>query len=232
MNKVEKPSKTLLNEDHIQTVFKQIDKFQYTLKSTPYNEELFKGFRNILIIGPQRSGTTFTSQALSKTLGYNNIDEDAFNVKNAIKCKEIMKKGNNIIQAPGLTHVAQFMVDEDDLVVFMVRKWSDIIKSVYRKNGFLSNWITMNHMYDYNLHNYMHPYKTGLNIDIPEIKEYFNKYVDKNNYYLDVIYKMWDYYQKDKIKNWINLEYESMKTHPMWLNKDSRKNFGPKQTNI
>ena len=34
------------------------------------------------------------------------------------------------------------------------------------------------------------------------------------------------------IKNWINLGYESMKTHPMWLDKNKRKKFGPKQTKI
>tara|TARA_R110001592_G_scaffold243282_4_gene504280 strand:- start:195 stop:890 length:696 start_codon:yes stop_codon:yes gene_type:complete len=230
MNKVERPQKTILSEKHIQTIFKQIDEFQHTLETTTYKEELFKGFRNILIIGPQRSGTTFTSQALAKTLGYNNIDEDAFNVKNAVKCREIMERGNNVIQAPGLTHVAQFLADERDLVVFMVRKWSDIIKSVYKKNGFLSDWVIMNHMYNYNLYNYMHPHKTGLKVNVPEIEEYFNKYVDKNNYYLDVVYKIWDYYQKDKVKNWINLSYESMETHPMWLDKSKRKNFHSKQT--
>jgi hypothetical protein len=76
----------------------------------------------------------------------------------------------------------------------------------------------------------MHPHKTGLKVNVPEIEEYFNKYVDKNNYYLDVVYKIWDYYQKDKVKNWINLSYESMETHPMWLDKSKRKNFHSKQT--
>ena len=58
---------------------------------------------------------------------------------------------------------------------------------------------------------------------------YFDKYVNKDSYYLDVIYKIWDHYQKSQIKNWIQLDYESMKSHPMWLDKDKRKNFHPKQ---
>ena len=62
MNKVERPQKTILSEKHIQTIFKQIDEFQHTLEITTYKEELFKGFRNILIIGPQRSGNTFTTK--------------------------------------------------------------------------------------------------------------------------------------------------------------------------
>ena len=85
MNKVERPKKTMLSEEHIQTIFKQIDDFQHTLEVTAYKEEIFKGFRNILIVGPQRSGTTFTSQALAQTLGYNNIDENAFGLPDISK---------------------------------------------------------------------------------------------------------------------------------------------------
>ena len=229
MNKVERPSKTMLTEYQIQTIFQNIDDFQPPLETTEYNENLFKGYKNILIVGPQRSGTTFTSRALANTLNFKNIDENAFRVKDAITCKQIMKIGNNVIQAPGLTHVAQVLVNDNDLVIFMVRKWSDIIKSVYRKNKFLSNWVLMNHMYDYNLYNYIHPHKTRLQIDVPEVEKYFDKYVNKDSYYLDVIYKIWDHYQKSQIKNWIQLDYESMKSHPMWLDKDKRKNFHPKQ---
>ena len=40
---------------------------------------------------------------------------------------------------------------------------------------------------------------------------------------------MWKYYQRDKIPNWIQLDYESMKSHPMWVDKDKRQNTTRKQ---
>ena len=43
---------------------------------------------------------------------------------------------------------------------------------------------------------------------------------------------MWKHYQSKLIPNCITLEYESMKIHPMWLDKDQRKDFTDKQTEI
>jgi hypothetical protein len=39
--------------------------------------EKCKSFRKVLVTGPQRSGTTFASKALSTALGYRWIDEKA-----------------------------------------------------------------------------------------------------------------------------------------------------------
>ena len=40
MNKVERPSKTMLTEYQIQTIFQNIDDFQPPLETTEYNENL------------------------------------------------------------------------------------------------------------------------------------------------------------------------------------------------
>ena len=62
------PEKIYLTEEYIQRVFNEIDQFEVELNTVDYNESLFKGYKRIIIVGPQRSGTTFTSQALSNTL--------------------------------------------------------------------------------------------------------------------------------------------------------------------
>lgn len=45
----------------------------------------------------------------------------------------------------------------------------------------------------------------------------------------DIKYDYWKE-QKQKIINWLEIEYETLKTHPLWINKELRVNFGSLQT--
>jgi hypothetical protein len=189
-------------------------------------------------VGNQRSGTTFTSQAIANSLSFKNIDEAIFHTKDVDKFKKIIKQKNIVIQAPGLTHLIHNLVGKNDLVIFMVRKWSDIYKSIYRYNGRMSNWVFMDVMYDINRYYYTYGYykdSTGNKQELYDTQNVdcettFDKFVDRNSYHLDVVYKMWKYYQRNLIPNYIELDYESMKIHPMWVDKKFRKEFHPKQT--
>ena len=232
------PVKKYINDNQLQDVFGEIDNFQVPLEPVGYDEDLIKGYDRIVIVGPQRSGTTFVSQAITDTLSFKNIDEHAFNVKDVGMFKNIFKQKDIVVQAPGLTHLIHNLVGENDLVIFMTRKWSDIIKSVYRKNGKLSNWILMGEMYDVNKHYYTTGYYKDASGKIhylyqekdSKCESIFEKVVEKDSYYLDVVYKMWKHYQRDLITNYIQLDYESMKSHPMWVDKQQRGKFHAKQT--
>ena len=54
----------------------------------------------------------------------------------------------------------------------------------------------------------------------------------KDFIYLDILDSMWHEYQKQNIKNTIELDYESLSVHPMWVKKDKRINFLNKQTEV
>lgn len=234
------PVKQYINDNQIQQIFGEVDNFQVQLNSINYDENLIKGYDRIIIVGNQRSGTTFVSQALSKTLGYKNIDENAFAVKDVNVFKEIFKQKNIVVQAPGLTHLVHNLVGEKDLIIFMVRQWSDIYKSIHRKNGKLSNWILMNDMYDVSKYYYTTGYFKDRGGKVHELYDkidskcnsVFEEVVNKDSYSLDVVYKMWKHYQRDLITNYIELDYESMKLHPMWIDKKHRTKFHAKQTGI
>ena len=147
-------------------------------------------------------------------------DEILINVGNI---SELLLKKNAVTQCPGLTYKIHELVDDDILVVFMVRDWSDILSSVWRKNKIrygrgLSDQIFMKTVWESSKKRYGYAEKI------------FNKHVDKNSYFLDAIYKMWKYYQKHQIKNTIELNYESMNVHELWIDKSKRKNFTAKQT--
>ena len=127
------PKKIQLTEEHIQQVFNEIDQFTVELDTVDYNEDLFKGYKRIIIVGSQRSGTTFTSRALANTLNFRNVDEAEFNVRDVNMFRNIIKQENIVVQAPAMTCRIQALVGDDDLVVFMSRKWSDIVKEFIEK---------------------------------------------------------------------------------------------------
>lgn len=218
------PQKIFLDEEQIEQVFNEIDNFQVKIDSVEYDKNLVEGYDRIVIVGTQRSGTTFTSQALSETLSFRNVDEHEFNVRNVEMFKNVFKEKNIVVQAPAMTCRIQKLVGKNDLVIFMVRKWSDIVKSVFKKNGKISNWVTMDTMYDVEKH-YYSEYDS-------ECGKIYEEVVDRNSYYLDAPYKVWKNYQIKNIPNAISLEYESMKSHPMWIDKKDRKNFHEKQTRL
>lgn len=48
----------------------------------------------------------------------------------------------------------------------------------------------------------------------------------------DIAQVKYDYWEQNKPANWIDVEYESLKKHPLWIDKQYRKNFSPKQTSL
>ena len=154
------------------------------------------------------------------------------NLRNVKTCKGVMNREKNVIQAPGFTAVSHHLSTDEDLIVFMVRGWSDIVKSLYRLNNSLSSLVIMDYIYEWDRFNYVNPVvRFNCTNDVNSIiGDFYDRYVDKDSYYLDSLYKMWKYYQRDKIKNWIQLNYESMKIHPNWIDKNLRRNFKRTQT--
>lgn len=232
------PDRFDLTDAQIQKIFAKVDTFQVPLNEVQFDVNLFKGYKRIIIVGNQRSGTTFTSQAIAKSLSFKCFDEKEFHTKDVDKFKNILKQKNIIVQAPGLTHLIHNLVSKDDLVIFMVRKWSDIFKSIYRNSGRLTNWVFMDSVYQLNRYYYSYGYYRDSNLNTQELYDtkdeecdaIFNKVVDRSSYHLDVVYKMWKFYQRDLITNYIELDYESLKSHPLWIDKKFRKEFSPKQT--
>ena len=151
------PEKKKLSGDELAEHLKKIDDFQVELDVVKYNPKLFEGYDRIVVLGPQRSGTTFTAKAISNTLGedWHYIDEGQFRTKNTKQFKGLWKRDHHVFQAPGLTHLIHEYAGKNDLVVFMVRRWSDILRSVKRisQRG-PTNWILMDTVYALNKHQF------------------------------------------------------------------------------
>ena len=124
------PPKVFLSHIEIQNIFSNIDSKYVDVNPVKYSEDLFKGYKRVFIICPQRSGTTFTSKAIASTLGFKFLDEEDFGVVDFEKFKSLFELEGIVVQAPDMTSRIHTLVGTDDLVVFMTRKWSDIVKSI------------------------------------------------------------------------------------------------------
>ena len=87
---------------------------------------------NIVVIGPQRSGTRITAKILTSELSYSYVDEKYIEIDSVAMICDCLSIGNVVIQAPGLTH-EMINLDHDDTGFVMVRRpIKDIIKSQKR----------------------------------------------------------------------------------------------------
>lgn len=174
--------------------------------------ELIKNkYKRVIVSGPQRSGTTYMSDILSKDLGYTNYDEMTFVVSDYNKFYSLLEKENIVIQAPGLTHLLDEIFQKETLIIFMQRADEDIILSEDR-----INW---------------HPYHS---------KKEFNKYKKKYIDYINKIDEFeraspmkkwfWENIQKTNMKcDFLDIPYDITKQTSGYIEKEARKKFRSKQ---
>lgn len=167
--------------------------------------EYLKVFRKIIVTGPQRSGTTIAGKMIAVDTEKTYYDEMRFNVGNLRKVKEILAIDDSaVIQAPGLVrHIVDLSVDDGTCIVMMIRDVADIQKSQAR-----IDW-------KFEKSELLRFEDCGMDIAGLSIAE--------------VKYKWWEQ-EKSKIKFPIELKYESLSEHYLWIDSKLRVNFKPKQT--
>lgn len=148
--------------------------------------------RNVIVTGPQRSGTRFTSYLIGEHTDRKFYEEDAFSVRSLELFADLLDRPEQkVIQAPGLIHCIHEIELEDACIVFMRRNIEDIkasqIRHGMRKHHRNQSWL-------------WEGYKKRW------------KRVDKYDSMVDVVYKHWP--RQKKIigaRRCIELEYESLK---------------------
>lgn len=171
-------------------------------------EELKNGNKKVLVVGPQRTGTRFTTNVIAKDLNVKLIDELDYNIDKISQFLNMTKNLKQFVaQAPALTHLLD-KIPEDITIVYMFRDITDIVKSQKR-----INWSSEKAVIDYTKKEFNNNKNINWGSTISEIK-----------------YEIWENIQKPSIKNkFYELEYESLKTHSMWKDKSDRSNFKANQ---
>ncbi len=165
-----------------------------------------QGCKRILVTGAHRSGTTFASSCIALALGIPFYPEE--NIKGgslSLLAKFQKSHSTYVLQAPGLSvncHKAEF-----DAVIFMSRNTTDIQASMDR---ILSKRVIDFELARIKLQYGDSYYKQGL----PRAK--LNIFAE---------------HQMAVIKNPMFLDYESLKVHRNWVEKEKRNNWHIRQIN-
>lgn len=159
-------------------------------------------FNKVIVTGSQRSGTTISSKILAKELGYELIDENFFEIDNLFLFFKLLSEKEKFVIQSPALSHLCHKFPSDIFIVFMMRDFVDIEKSASRINWALDG------------------YESG-------------KFFIENEKSWEVKRRIWYKWQKPNlIDRCAELEYENMRSHPLWIEKESRVNFLPKQTSI
>lgn len=182
-------------------------------------------FDRVLVAGLQRSGTRFMAKVMAEWFDWNYFSEDEVQIADFNKVSDFFsnpKYAHGVLQCPSYSCNVQ-AVPDNVLVVYMVRDPDDVResdKSRIDRQGYTrfspkrmkferprSVFIPM---YDV----YMKHYKSSIPVELhktektPEIAHY-----------------VWRNLQKSLMSNYVEVNYEDLKEHPKWIDKEDRRKF-------
>lgn len=157
-------------------------------------EEL-KKFKRVLVSGVQRSGTRIATKIIAHELGYKYIDEKEFSTSDEEALKVILKKDNIVVHAPAMSHLVHKL--KDIAVVFVIRPKKDITAS-------------------------MKSMKWSEEDMMAEIRKYNKEIESSYENIVDMKYKAWWKWQKQKCDYPFELKYDDLKDHSMFISKEKR----------
>ena len=169
-------------------------------------------YNQILVTGPQRSGTTIAAKVIVADTGHKYIDEYDYKTSEVGFLRLLPRNNNVVIQCPAMFHCLPEIADKNTLVVMMMRNTDDIVASEERIHWWSSG---------------AYRELKRLGIEGPEARRFRRQ----GSRVSEVKYQRWEKI-KNKIPHFLELEYESLSKHPLWIPKEKRINFDKKQTEL
>lgn len=174
------------------------------------------GFRVVLVTGPQRSGTQIATQIIAAETGHEAVMEGKFCVHNRELFEALIRERSNVVvQCPGMCHIVHHVATNVELepdwrekeggpdiaVVLMRRQVSDILASQER-----IGWTAAHEA------------------------EELAKYSGYGPPIAVAKYHFWDVCQRWLVPYSMEVEYESLAGHPLWVPKSRRGGWTAHQT--
>jgi len=155
--------------------------------------EYLKEYDEILVTGPQRSGTTICARMIAHDTGHTYIDEARFKIWYGDEALKVARENRPcVVQGPGLLEWAFRF----DTVVVMIRDPIDIGESLKRSPEVVSRLTT-----EYPMSHYFgNPHRI-----LPLL-----------------MYEVFFQCTARKIQNLIEVQYDSLEDHPLWIPKEER----------
>lgn len=173
------------------------------------SKELLAPFDKILVTGPARSGTTISARIIASELKYKFIDESWYEGRDVIKFKALISlERPMVIQTTGFAGIIHAVAQRPRLAIVLIkRNIKDILES-------------MDNTLKFNEEEKHEGYFTAIG---PKWKKsFFDIREVKSGCIPQIVYdemKM----QRKHIPNYFEMEYESLKDHPLWIDKKERR---------
>ena len=185
----------------------------------------WRKFKNIVVVGPNRTGTTFFSRYISEELNFRLFDEENHRYCDPVFFLLLRYGKNKVFQAPGYMCATDSLADDDTLFVIMKRDIHDIVASSVRIRGEMSE-ARMQSGFSKVLVRYRRFISDHDQLDhfVPSTLKIGSSAVFR--------YAIWENYQKERAKNFIEINYEDLSCLDKFLPQDARQGFQAKQTHV
>lgn len=164
--------------------------------------ENLKNFSKIIVTGPQRSGTRICAKMIAADTGYEYFDESVISVKDVAKLQDLLKYEKNFVIQ---APGISFCVEDfaaDDTLIVFMMRDIPSILASQKTCGWGCN--------------------------DRELKKYG---LAPGRNACEVKYDFWND-QKELILWWREVQYDSLKDHPLYLAEEKRKGFTAYQTSV
>ncbi len=175
----------------------------------------FKQYRNIVVTGPQRSGTQIASRIIAEILNWDFVGEQTLFAKGVKHDDCYFQWVTNtemktmVLQCPSISHACH-LTPKSTLVIFMIRDVDEIVASDKHRTDTFST---------------ISP-KQGKSVNVKSVfikkgKQYANLFYDGEFSSIEEVpqrvYDVWNNIQKKADFNWYELDYNMLEQHPFWL---------------
>jgi len=162
--------------------------------------EFWQPFNKIVVTGPQRSGTRIGARVIQADTGLEYIDETKLNIDRLTTLWNLMHSQRRFVVQCPALCRYVHMFSADDVLVVMMWRALEDIQASRARIGWKGNRVELAR---YDLHE-------G---DSAEAK-----------------YVFWQAYQRQMVMHALDLEYESLSVHPLWVPSGARGDFHRHQT--
>jgi hypothetical protein len=173
----------------------------------------FKSYDKIVVTGPQRSGTKIATKIIAEELGWEYVGEGVFwkdepRHDHDLKYRRWVANEDNVqkvLHCPAISHACH-LTPRGTLIVFMIRPPAEIIASdEHRMSKFRRRWITapVNSVFKTKKLTYSKHFYPDRDIKSEEVP--------------NVIYEVWDTIQKKYDFDFVELKYEDLEQHSLWV---------------
>ena len=166
-------------------------------------------YRNIVVTGPQRSGTRLCAKSIAHDTGYDYVDEEAIRTDSIYKLYKILTtvEYSMVIQCPALCRLIHGIRSFEDVLVVMVQRPIPEIIASMKRIGWTATWAEME----------MDLY-ADVAVEQPSVPG--RKYAH------------WHFTQRRLLPNTLDVQYHDLEAHPLWVPEDERVGWGWNQTEV